>query len=112
MLAMPETDIEVRLRMGLSGEERDLPGAGVSNVGNTGGSIVGLVSSLTSGLTCKRKLNNYHIHIHQGLESHDHPHLDWAGVVALGRLGPLHRGHVEPVRGLDTVPGLHRFRVT
>lgn len=52
MLAMPETDMEVRLRMGLSGEERDLTAeAGASNVGNTEGSIVGLVSNLTSGLT-------------------------------------------------------------
>ena len=52
MLAMPETDIEVRLRMGLSGEERDLTAeAGASNVGNTDGNIVGFVSSLTSCLT-------------------------------------------------------------
>ena len=52
MLAMPETDIDVRLRMGLSGEESDLTAeAGASNVGNTDGSIVGFVSSLTSCFT-------------------------------------------------------------
>ena len=52
MLAMPETDIEVRLRMGLSGEGSDLTAeAGASNVGNTDGNIVGFVSRLISGLT-------------------------------------------------------------
>ena len=52
MLAMPETDIEVRLRMGLSGEGSDLTAeAGASNVGNTDGNIVGFESRLISGLT-------------------------------------------------------------